>query len=115
VLRWWQREAQRALVEHAQTVLPPTLMALQRAASGADRQVQASAASWARAVGEEQSDTPPGGRHWEPGVGAAPEAPADERADTGREQDPPLTPPADLSEHRRRLLVAGLTRVRSHP
>jgi hypothetical protein len=122
VLRWWQREAQRALVEHARIVLPPTLLALEQAASGAGREVEASAASWARAAAEEPdgSTVPPAA----PRAGTpAPEPASAEReadvppvaADPGPDDTPdePLTPPADLSEHRRRLLVAGLTRVRS--
>jgi hypothetical protein len=108
VLRWWQREAQRSLVEHARVVLPPTMLALEHAASGADREVEASAASWARAVADESEQAPAPGRAPAP----APEvAPGElDRDDTPEE---PLTPPADLSEHRRRLLVAGLTRVRT--
>ncbi len=140
VLRWWQREALRALVEHARVVLPPTLLALEQAAAGADREAEASAASWARAVAEESDPgggTPPGGGRrsterdhgvptgWRPSevdvrdsAGYVPDAQdaqdADEPADADDDSpEPPLTPPADLSEHRRRLLVAGLTRVRS--
>src|SRR6478609_4802720 len=29
VLRWWQREALRALVDHARTVVPPTMLAIE--------------------------------------------------------------------------------------
>ncbi|MFI5100237.1 MAG: hypothetical protein ACHQE5_06945, partial [Actinomycetes bacterium] len=156
VLRWWQREALRALVEHARVVLPPTLLALEQAAAGADREAEASAASWARAVAEEgdpDGGTPPGGGRrsterdhgvptvWRPSEVDVRDSTGDEAgaedtedaedtegaedaedaADLDRPADaaddspePPLTPPADLSEHRRRLLVAGLTRVRSN-
>jgi hypothetical protein len=114
VLRWWQREAQRSLVDHARIVLPPTLLALEQAASGADREVDAAAASWARAVADDSDPATPATT---PSAAAAPPAAADPRAtpepvpdDTPEE---PLPPPADLSEHRRRLLVAGLTRVRT--
>jgi hypothetical protein len=123
VLRWWQREAQRALVEHARVVLPPTLLALEQAASGAGREVEASAASWARAAAE---DRPVAERTAEPrtpapapdetsaaGETGATDADAGDTADVDDTPDEPLTPPADLSEHRRRLLVAGLTRVRT--
>jgi len=158
VLRWWQRESQRALVEHARVVLPPTLLALEQAASGAGREVEASAASWARAAADEPDDdggTPPGGSRRrsrdasggrtttvplreerradsadedtddlaDDGGGADADSPEDigegigddvayELTD-GDDSDTVLTPPADLSEHRRRLLVAGLTRVRT--
>ena len=121
VLRWWQRESQRALVEHAQAVLPATLLALEQATSGADREVQASAASWARAVADEPSDPArrnrrPDPRADHPDRTLAVDLPADgPLADGPLADDGPLTPPADLSEHRRRLLVAGLTRVRKQP
>jgi hypothetical protein len=111
VLRWWQREAQRAMVEHAQAVLPTTLLALEQAASGADREVRASAASWARAVADEPSQVPPVSQRPDPPAAGSHDRPAAAR----RPDEEPLTPPADLSEHRRRLLVAGLTRVRQHP
>jgi hypothetical protein len=150
VLRWWQREAQRAVVEHARIVLPPTLLALEQAAAGADREAEASAASWARATADEQPDddggTSPRGVRTRPsasrtGSAAAdqPQQYVDEGAEWSTEEDTEdtdedtddetddedgdsddrydtdeqLTPPADLSEHRRRLLVAGLTRVRT--
>ncbi len=149
VLRWWQREAQRALVEHARVVLPPTLLALEQAATGADREVEQSAASWARAAADEPDDddgTPPprARRRAQSSTTQGPEPAAeqttpDTRGDADRDdtdadgdevdlvesdgpygddpadEDTPLTPPADLSEHRRRLLVAGLTRVRTTP
>jgi hypothetical protein len=148
VLRWWQREAQRALVEHARVVLPPTLLALEQAASGADREVEQSAASWARATDEADDDDgtpPPRARRRAPSSTtqgpepAAEQTPPDTGDDADRDdtdahgddvdpaetdgpyggdpadEDTPLTPPADLSEHRRRLLVAGLTRVRTTP
>jgi hypothetical protein len=108
VLRWWQREALRALVEHSRTVLPPTLLALEQAAAGADREAEASAASWARAVADDSDDPGPGTRR-----AGTREHDADAVA-SSEPAEPPLNPPADLSEHRRRLLVAGLTRVRTN-
>jgi hypothetical protein len=115
VLRWWQRESLRALVEHTRVVLPATLLALEQAKAGADREAAASARSWARASGGQQPSS-----GW----------PAGEADDQEQDQDGPpeqvrlqgvaasratgtedLTPPTDLTEHRRRLLVAGLTRV----
>jgi hypothetical protein len=99
VLRWWQREALRTMVEHASTVVPPTMLAIEKAAAGSEREVEVSAQSWARAggsAGDSAGET-----------SAADLGPAD--ADTS----PAVPPPTDLSEHRRRLLVAGLTRVRS--
>jgi hypothetical protein len=82
VLRWWQRESLRTLVEHARTVVPPTLMALESSAEEAGEEVDQAAQSWARAVGDE----------------------------TAPEPQPSLTPPADLTARRRRMLEAGLTR-----
>ena len=105
VLRWWQRESLRTLVEHASAVVPPTMLALEVAAGGSEREVESSAASWARAAGGESA-----------GDAAAWSGPGT-RADAGTESetsdDSQAPPPTDLSEHRRRLLVAGLTRVRS--
>ena len=125
VLRWWQREALRALVEHSRVVLPPTLMALEQAAEGADRETEASAASWARAAGDEgDGGIPPSGRRRTSATTRAQDQPAQSQplpddtpeaeAGGGDAAGAPLTPPADLSEHRRRLLVAGLTRVRGN-
>lgn len=120
VLRWWQREALRAVVEHARVVLPPTLLALEQSAAGADREAAASAASWARAVGDDTD--PDGGTPPTPGrrstssaqsLGAGPPVVREPDPEPEPAPDEPLTPPADLSEHRRRLLVAGLTRVRT--
>lgn len=137
VLRWWQRESLRALVEHARVVMPPTLLSLEQAAAGADRETEASARSWARATGDQsvlgEPAEPPAAA--EPAGSAAPadtsepastggateaaEASGDSGTDEAAAQatgtDDTLPPPADLSEHRRRLLVAGLTRVIDRP
>jgi hypothetical protein len=97
VLRWWQRESLRSMVEHASTVVPPTMLALEQSATGSEREAEVSAQSWARAAGDD--------------LGGAVRAAA--AGSEGVESDePPVPPPTDLSEHRRRLLVAGLTRVR---
>jgi hypothetical protein len=110
VLRWWQRESLRTMVEHASAVVPPTMLALEQAAAGSEREVEVSAQSWARAGGDE-----PAAR------GSAAHEPADrpteasEASEDGEDDaaDLSVPPPTDLSEHRRRLLVAGLTRVRT--
>jgi hypothetical protein len=93
VLRWWQRESLRTFVEHARVVVPPTLLALEQSVSGADREVEVSARSWARAVGDDA-------------------VPDTNSTASAADEEAAVPPPADLSEHRRRLLVAGLTRVR---
>jgi hypothetical protein len=92
VLKWWQRESMRALVEHARTVVPPALTALEDAASEAERGVQTAARSWGRASGDLDGE-----------LDARPAQVA---------ADGTFVPPADLSAHRRRLLIAGLTTVR---
>ena len=100
VLRWWQRESLRTMVEHASAVVPPTMLAIEQAAAGSEREVEVSAQSWARA----------GGSTGDSGTETSAD-PATPGADpTGL--DAAVPPPTDLSEHRRRLLVAGLTRVR---
>jgi hypothetical protein len=96
VLRWWQRESLRTFVEHARVVVPPTLVALEQSATGTDREVEVSARSWARAVNDERASS-------------GPSVEADRAATDAESGD--VTPPTDLSEHRRRLLVAGLTRL----
>lgn len=98
VLRWWQREAIRGLVEHARTVVPATLVALEQSATGAGSETEASARSWARAVGDDE------GSH------SLPSAPTEDSLVDLTAQIPK---PADLAQHRQRLLVAGLTRVRT--
>jgi hypothetical protein len=100
VLRWWQRESLRTMVEHASSVVPPTMLALEQAAAGSEREVEGSAQSWARAAGDDLALRAP--RASVDGPTTEPDVPAEE----------PVPPPTDLSEHRRRLLVAGLTRVR---
>ncbi len=97
VLRWWQRESLRAMAEHARSVVPPTLIALEKAAGRVDDEVEAASESWARVAGEEPSLAPTR-RH------RAPSPP------TTDDSSGALPPPTDISEHRRRTLVAGLTR-----
>ena len=128
VLRWWQREALRALVDHARTVVPPTMLAIEQAAGGAGREAEESSQSWARAAGDDLGGRPPmstprptptptrseptrsePGRSESAGPVAGPSHPAP------AEPDRPVQPPTDLAEHRRRLLVAGLTRVHPQP
>jgi hypothetical protein len=89
VLRWWQRESLRALVEHTRTALPPALAALDQAHVDAARGAGDAAEAWARAVGDSLAPE-------------APSAPAPE---------PSVAAPYDLRERRRRLLVAGLSPV----
>ena len=96
VLRWWQRESLRAMLEHTRSVVPPTLMALEKAAGRVDDEVEAASESWARVAGDEATPTP----------ARRSRVPAPPDDDSGHD----VPPPADLSEHRRRMLVAGLTR-----
>lgn len=83
-LRWLQRESVRRLVDHARTVLPPTLVALEGELTGGVAELPDQAV----ADGEDVTTTP------------ATDGP--EGADG---PDEPV-PPVDL--HSRRLLVAGL-------
>jgi len=102
VLRWWQRESIRGLVEHARTVVPATLVALEQSAVGAGAETEASSRSWARAVGDDLgSDS----------VLDLTRSAGKVHAETLHSADETVPPPADLADHRRRLLVAGLTRV----
>lgn len=103
VLRWWQRESLRTMVEHASTVLPPTMLALEKSASGSEREVEVSAQSWARAGGNDGTSAR---------VDNNDDDVNDDNDDHDDHDEPAVPPPTDLTEHRRRLLVAGLTRVR---
>jgi hypothetical protein len=105
VLRWWQRESLRTMVEHASAVVPPTMMAIEQAAAGSELEVEVSSQSWARAAGDSVGATPAADIASSGSAAAVPDAADD--------SSPAVPPPTDLSEHRRRLLVAGLTRVRS--
>ena len=100
VLRWWQRESIRGLVEHARTVVPATLMALEQSSVGAGAEAEASSRSWARAVGDDLA-TPSG-----TSAAAAQTSPVVDLTAA-------IVEPTDLGERRRRMLVAGLTRVHS--
>jgi hypothetical protein len=50
VLRWWQRESVRAVVEHARAVIPPALGAIDIADEDAARQNDDAAQAWDRAT-----------------------------------------------------------------
>jgi hypothetical protein len=84
LLRYWQRASVRAVVDHARLVLPPALTALDESDTEAQRAVEDDAASWTRANEDAASSTPRG--------------------------SVPTGQPTSLEDHRRRLLVAGLTR-----
>lgn len=92
ILRYWQRASVRAVVDHARHVLPTVLAALEIADEEARRAVEDDADAWQRALQVESVTQP---RTSSP----APTAPTS-----------PGTRPSSLDDHRRRLLVAGLTR-----
>lgn len=83
ILRWWQRETQRALVAHAETVLPPTLLALERSSLQARDRLDSG-------VADSPTEEP--------------------RVDIDQPLDDEPKQPTDLTA--RRLLVAGLTPLR---
>lgn len=84
LLRYWQRASVRAVVDHARLVLPPALTALDEADQEASRAVEDDAASWQRAAAEASASS--------------------------SRTSLPTGQPTSLEDHRRRLLVAGLTR-----
>jgi hypothetical protein len=88
LLRWWQRETVRAVVDHAQLVLPATLLALENSFQQAHQ----------RTAPASDQPIPPSTAAPVPDAAAEPEW----------SEDSP--PPTDLSA--RRLLVAGLTPLR---
>ena len=87
-LRWLQRQSERALVEHAESVLPPALVALDQSAAGAH-------ATPADLLSAKRPVSPP-----TTGSEAATDEPSDELADD--------EPAAVVNLQSRRLLVAGL-------
>ncbi len=128
VLRWWQREALRSLVEHARVVVPPTLMALEDAQQGASLDAEESSQSWARAGSDDLGGADIGSSQLTAPLLAASSvtAPSVDVSVGGTRgpahvsvgsasSDDVVLPPTDLSEHRRRMLVAGLTRVPREP
>jgi hypothetical protein len=96
VLRWWQRESVRAVVEHARAVIPPALGALDDADADATRANEDAAQAWERATTRPRLDL----RDLEAQIAAETEARAEDQAD---EVDHPagaawvdLSPAADL-------------------
>ncbi len=87
-LRWLQRQSERALVEHAESVLPPALVALDQSASGA-------LAAPADVLPAARPTPPP------------PSTPAPEM-DELSDEPPDDEPAAVVNLQSRRLLVAGL-------
>ena len=107
VLRWWQREGQRALVEHAKATLPAALLAMERSAAAAARDVDEAARSWDRAeASSEQPGVAQGTQQGtQPGT-QPPPGPAAHAALTV-----PASPPYSGPTAPRRLLVAGLNPI----
>src|SRR5207248_1513896 len=110
--RWSDPSGRRTLTasSHVLACLHPPFPG--RSARGG-QEVGESSQSWARAAGDDLAAPPPA-------RAAAPAPmPPGRGSDEGREDAPggrpPVAPPTDLAEHRRRLLVAGLTRVPREP
>lgn len=102
-LRWWQRAAVRAVVDHARTALPPVLAALDRAHDVAAEEL----AEAERALDDAMALALPTGPE-EPVVPVPPAPqPAVEGHPPDEEPSPTPGPHPDLTS--RRLLVAGLT------
>lgn len=101
-LRWWQRESVREVVDHAQAVLPTTLIALADSFDSALLAANPVDTYTAMPLDASEPLTMPDGPL---GVPAESVTQASET-----EIDEDLPPPADLGA--RRLLVAGLTPLR---
>lgn len=103
ILRWWQRESLRAVVNQAEMVVPPTLAALETAAHELRERTLSQPGPAASPESAHELDLRGG------------ELPDDEPDEDDYEGEWPhprhaLSPPADLRA--RRLLVAGLTPLR---
>ena len=99
-LRYWQRASVRGLVEHARSVLPPALSALEAARAESKETVAAEQRSWTAATGGTARDL-------------ADQANLTDASNAPDATQPPVTPAAEgsinLTDHRRsRLIVAGL-------
>jgi hypothetical protein len=99
-LRWWQRESVRGVRDHLADVLPPLLDALEDAASRSSMTMQSSEEMWRTAL---------------TGAAPAPEKAADPSAERATQSPQeatsrpgPLNSPIDLTDRRRRMVVAGL-------
>ena len=98
LLRYWQRATVRAVVDHARLVLPPTLAALAEADEEALRAVADDSETWLRTLTEPGAAARGGSPAPTPLTGRGTETLGTERS------------PTSLEDHRRRLLIAGLTR-----
>ncbi len=96
-LRWLQRQSERAVVEHAETVLPPALVALQRSITSSD-----SAAAHPVEPANPAYPAGPAG----PVDAQRPPDDGDELDDVDGAEDSEAAPVVQLQA--RRLLVAGL-------
>ena len=99
-LRWWQRESVRGVRDHLADVLPPLLESLETAAAQATNNVQSAETMWrdalAQAVPAAETAT----------SASAERATEPSQADASRPRV--LNLPIDLTDHRRRMVVAGL-------
>ncbi|MDX6287564.1 MAG: hypothetical protein QOG53_3049 [Frankiales bacterium] len=99
-LRWWQRESVRGVRDHLADVLPPLLGSLEAAAAQAATDAQSSEELWRDTLS---------------GASTKPETTTDVSAERATEsgQDVASQPrvlnlPIDLTDRRRRMVVAGL-------
>jgi hypothetical protein len=103
-LRWWQRESVRGVRDHLADVLPPLLDALESSAARSATTFQSSAELWRAAFIEANAA---------PHDDAAPEptSAADRATQSAHEEisrPAVLNLPIDLTDRRRRMVVAGL-------
>jgi hypothetical protein len=99
-LRWWQRESVRGVRDHLAEVLPPLLDALETAAARSTTTVQSSEEMWRAAL----SGTAPA--PLPETDGSAERATHSAHDETSRPRS--LNSPIDLTDRRRRMVVAGL-------
>lgn len=100
-LRWLQRQSERAVIEHAEAVLPPALVALQRSLTPLNSPAVAEPVEPPGQQLSEQSGEPPSEQGDEP-----PAELDDENEPDDFDEEPEPAPVVQLQA--RRLLVAGL-------
>lgn len=107
-LKFWQRASLRAVTDHARTVLPIALGALDAARRDAQEDVEVAAAMLAAATGVKAAAA-------EPAEDTVVPQPPEEIDLLRRASTPEPAQPSTLEEDRPRELVAGLVSALEHP
>jgi hypothetical protein len=103
-LRWWQRESVRGVRDHLADVLPPLLDALETSAARSTTTMQSSEEMWRTTLSGTAPTSAPTSA---PATDASAER-ATQSAHDETSRPHALNSPIDLTDRRRRMVVAGL-------